>query len=75
MKPRKSKGSDGASSEHIIEKGPNGETISKTHRVTKDGKVIHQHQEHIGKHGTERRFPDKWTGTDTINGKRVVLIF
>ena len=28
--------------------------------MTKNGKVIHQHQKHIGKYGTERRFPDDW---------------
>ena len=64
-KKRKSKGGDGADSEHDIEK-MNDKTISKTHRVTKDGKIIHQHQDHIGKFGGKRRFPDVWTGTKTI---------
>ena len=59
-------GRDGATSKHIVEK-MDGETISKTHQVTKDGKVMHQHQDHVGKHGGERRFPDEWTGTETIN--------
>ena len=45
--------------------------VSKTHQVTgKDGKVIHQHQDHVstqkktktGKHNT-RQFPDKWVNT------------
>ena len=31
------------------------------------GEVIHQDQEHIGKYGGERRFPDEWTGATTIN--------
>jgi len=57
---RKKPGRDGAESEHILEK-QNNETISKTHRVTKDGKVIHQHKDYVGKYGTHRRFPNKWT--------------
>ncbi len=56
---RKKPGSDGAESEHIIEKQGNS-TISKRHRVTKDGKVIHQHKDHTGKFGSHRRFPNKW---------------
>ena len=62
---RKSPGRDGAQSQHIIERD-NGEAISRTHRVTKDGEVIHQHQDHIGKHGGTRSFNDNWTGTKTI---------
>ena len=67
---REALGADGATSRHIIEHrmGKTGsETISKTHQVTKDGKIIHQHQEHIGKNGRIYRFPDEWTGTETIN--------
>jgi RHS repeat-associated protein len=56
---RPTPGADGARSEHVIER-VNGDTISVTHRVTKDGQTIHQHQRHIGKHGTERSFPDAW---------------
>jgi hypothetical protein len=41
--------------------------ISRTHEVTKDGEVIHQHQNYTGKYGGERQFPDEWTGTKTIN--------
>ena len=64
VKERKAPGRDGGKSEHIIEK-KDGQTISKTHRVTKDGEVVHQHQDHVGKHGGTRRFPDEWTGTQT----------
>ena len=67
-KKRKTLGSDGASSEHIIEK-IDGKTNSTTHKVTKDGQIIHQHQDHVGKYGTKERFPDSWTGTETINAK------
>ncbi len=62
---RKALGADGAKSTQIIER-ENGKMISRTHEVTKDGKVIHQHQNHTGKHGGERQFPDEWTGTKTI---------
>ena len=62
---RSSRGADGASSRHIIEK-LDGKTNSVTHQVTKDGKVIHQHQTHVGKHGTTRQFPDKWVEYPTI---------
>lgn len=30
-------------------------------------KIIHQHTEHVGKYGSERNFPDAWTGKKTIN--------
>jgi hypothetical protein len=63
---RKALGADGAKSVQIIER-ENGKMISRTHEVTKDGKVIHQHQNHTGKHGGERQFPEEWTGTKTIN--------
>jgi hypothetical protein len=63
---RKALGADGAKSVQIIER-ENGKMISRTHEVTKDGKVIHQHQNHTGKYGGERQFPDEWTGTKTIN--------
>ena len=64
---RKAPGADGASSRHIIEK-LDGKTSSMTHQVTKDGKVIHQHQTHIGKHGTQRQFPDEWVEFPKVPG-------
>jgi RHS repeat-associated protein len=64
---RKTPGRDGATSEFMVEQDAAGQTISTTHRVTKGGKVIHQHQEHVGQYGGVRRFPDEWTGTQTIN--------
>ena len=72
---RGSQGKDGAESEHIIEKDKDGNTVSKTHRVSKDGKVIHQHQDHVstqknpqtGKHNT-RQFPDKWASAMILMG-------
>jgi RHS repeat-associated protein len=66
-KTRQTPGRDGATSGITLEKDAAGSTVSRTHTVTKDGQVIHQHQEHIGKYGGERRFPDEWTGTPTIN--------
>ena len=67
-KVRNSKGADGASSKHIIEKDAKGNTVSKTHQVkSTEDKIIHQHQDHIstqknpetGKPNT-RQFPDEW---------------
>lgn len=58
---RKALGADKATSRHIIERNPDGTTRSVTHQVRKpDGRTVHQHQRHIGKHGTERDFPDEW---------------
>ena len=52
--------SDEATSQHIIET-ENGVTTSVTHRVVRaDGETVHQHQTHIGKYNTRRRFPDEW---------------
>ncbi|MES3001197.1 MAG: Ig-like domain-containing protein [Pseudomonadota bacterium] len=65
-KERVAPGGDGAKSVQIIER-ESGTAISRTHEVTKDGKVLHQHQNHTGKHGGNRQFPDEWTGTKTIN--------
>ena len=62
---RNEPGRDGGQSQHVVEK-VNGETNSTTHQVFKDGKTIHQHQDHVGKHGTVRRFSDELTGTKTI---------
>jgi len=61
-------GRDGGQSQHVIEK-VNGQTTSTTHQVVKDGKLIHQHQDHVGKHGTVRRFSDELTGTKTIDDR------
>ncbi len=69
VKERVSKGADGATSRHIIEKDAGGNTNSKTHVVEKDGEIIHQHQEHVGKEGSTRRFPDSWTGTKSVNAR------
>ena len=63
---RKSLGRDGAESMQVIEK-LDDEMISRTHIVRKDGEVLHQHQNHTGKYGGERQFPDEWTGTTTKN--------
>lgn len=68
VKTRNDPGSDGAKSEHIIETDADGNTVSKTHKVTgKDGDVKHQHQDYVstqknpetGKK-TTRQFPDEW---------------
>jgi hypothetical protein len=63
---RKEPGKDGAISKHIIEKYK-GKTNSVTHQVKRNGKIIHQHQKHIGKYGSEKRFPDKWVEYPTID--------
>jgi len=64
---RKAPGADGATSRHILEK-LDGKTNSVTHQVTKDGKVIHQHQTHIGTYGGQRQFPDEWVEFPKIPG-------
>jgi hypothetical protein len=46
-------------SSHIIERS-GGETISVTHRVNVGEQIVHQHQRHIGKYGSERYFPEEW---------------
>ena len=56
---------DGATSE-ITREQVDGQTTSVTHKVTKDGETIHQHQEHIGKEGTIRTFPEEWTRVKKI---------
>jgi RHS repeat-associated protein len=56
---RRTPGADGAVSQHLKEI-VNESTNSITHQVIKDGRVIHQHQIHIGKFGTRRTFPDEW---------------
>lgn len=67
IRTRPTKGADGGTSEHIIERDASGEVISKTHRVTTDGEVVHQHQDHQGKYGGERRFPDEWKEYSTVD--------
>ncbi|WP_146216056.1 hypothetical protein [Nitrospira lenta] len=62
---KKTLGADGARKIETIER-ENGAAISRTQTVTKDGEIIHQHQNQIGKHGGERQFPDEWTGTKTV---------
>lgn len=64
---RKAPGRDGGISEQIIERDASGNVISRTHKVTTDGKTVHQHQNNVGKEGGVRQFPDEWTGTKTIN--------
>ena len=56
---RKNPGRDGGIS-HIIKELIEGRVNSTTHQVELGGKIIHQHQTHIGKHGTQRMFPDEW---------------
>jgi RHS repeat-associated protein len=62
---RAAKGADGGLSRHVIER-LDGEIISKTHQVFNDGKIIHQHQNHIGTYGTIRTFPEEWLLFPTI---------
>ncbi len=62
---RSSKGADGGLSRHIIER-LDGDAISKTHQVFKNGEIIHQHQNHIGTYGTKRTFPEEWLNVKTI---------
>ena len=64
---RKTKGGDGGTSQQIIERDESGNVISRTHKVTTDGKTVHQHQNNVGKEGGVRQFPDEWTGTKTID--------
>ncbi|MBU0456009.1 MAG: hypothetical protein KKA99_04475 [Gammaproteobacteria bacterium] len=66
VRTRSTLGRDGGLSEIIIERDYSGKAISRTHRVTVESEIVHQHQDHIGDYG-ERRFPDEWTGTKTIN--------
>ncbi len=62
---RKVLGADGGISRIIIER-QGGSTISRAHQVFKDGKIIHQHQTHIGKYGGERQFPVEWSLFKTV---------
>ena len=65
LKVRPNPGRDGGTSVHMIER-IGEDAISVTHQVTRDGKVIHQHQTHIGKHGSHRRFPIEWVEYPTL---------
>jgi hypothetical protein len=57
---RVSKGRDGGFSKHIIER-LDGKAISRTHQVfSPNGKLLHQHLNHIGTYGTIRTFPEGW---------------
>jgi hypothetical protein len=62
---RNTPGADGGTSRHIVERNDK-KANSVTHQVSKDGKIVHQHQTHIGKYGTHRRFPDDWLEHPTI---------
>jgi hypothetical protein len=67
VKARSTPGADGATSKILIERAPSGEAISRTHQVTSpEGEVIHQHQEHVGKTGNVRSFPEVWREFKTI---------
>lgn len=59
IKTRRAPGKDGGTSRHIIERY-DGNTISVTHQVERDGVIIHQHQTFIGRSGGRRGFPDEW---------------
>jgi len=60
--------SDNASSAVIREVDGTGNAVSVTHRVVRpDGSIVHQHQTHLGRHGTERQFPDEWVQFPTRN--------
>ena len=65
LKVRPNPGLDGGISMHVIER-IGEDAISVTHQVTRDGKIIHQHQTHIGKYGSHRRFPSEWVEYPTI---------
>jgi len=43
-----------------------GRSVSVRHTVTRDDKIIHQHQEHFGSSSSVRRFSDELTGVETI---------
>jgi hypothetical protein len=62
---RNTRGADGGTSRHIVER-IDGKTNSVTHQVSRDGKIVHQHQTHMGKYGTHRQFPDDWLEHPTI---------
>lgn len=55
---RVAQGADGAISRHLIER-VEGTVVSRTHQVWREGRLIHQHQAHIGRYGA-RHFPDEW---------------
>ncbi|MBK1860084.1 hypothetical protein [Cerasicoccus arenae] len=64
---RQEPGGDGGKSSFSEERDENGDMVSTTHTVKdEDGETIHQHQDHHGRHGSRRRFPDELTGTETV---------
>jgi RHS repeat-associated protein len=63
---RSTPGRDGGISEIIKYIGPDGRTAMIIHKVTVNGKIIHQHATCICKYGGQRPFPDVWTGIPTI---------
>lgn len=42
------------------------DVIFRNTQVFKDGEIIHQHQNHTGKYGTVRSFPEEWLLFPTI---------
>ncbi|MCG8458574.1 MAG: RHS repeat-associated core domain-containing protein, partial [Holophagales bacterium] len=60
-------GRDGGRSRHLVEQ-LDGETTSVTHQVLRDGELIHQHQTHVGRHGSRRQFPDEWVEFPEVKG-------
>lgn len=71
IKGRASKGSDGASSQHELERDSQGRLVSKTHTVKSEGgEVVHGHTDHVGQNGSVRRFSDDLTGKSTIGEGR-----
>lgn len=65
-KVRTEPGRDGGISKVHIEREASGAPISRIHEVIVDGKVVHRHQEHIGRYGEIRAFPDAWIEFPTI---------
>jgi len=58
---RRTLGADGASSAHLVERDATGKAVSITQRVVDQaGRILHQHQTHIGASGRPRQFPDEW---------------
>lgn len=57
---RKTPGADGSTSAHWKEQY-GSDTVSILHQVRNpSGRIIHQHQSHIGKYGGVYRFPNEW---------------
>jgi RHS repeat-associated protein len=58
-------GRDGGISRQIIERY-SGRVNSVTHQVEVNGRIVHQHQTHIGRYGGRRIFNDAWSPYPTI---------